>query len=108
MIPSDSKHTHVLWIESDLYFPPEILEKLILHDVDIVAPMIYMGGNFYDQWAYRDEKDQPWSHAPPYHKDYSPFSLIKMGSVGSCVLFKRAVIDSGITFKKQGPFFGKK
>ncbi|HRY91561.1 MAG TPA: glycosyltransferase, partial [Candidatus Gracilibacteria bacterium] len=104
MIPAKSAHQYILWMEPDLYFPPETISKLLSDNVDVVAPIIYLGGSFYDQWAFRDKKGKSWSCQPPFHKKFKPFTLIEMQSVGSCVLFKRSVLDSGIIFKDHGPF----
>lgn len=99
LIPPDSTHTHVLWLEADLCFPPELLHRLVSHEVDILAPMIYLGGVFYDTWGFRDLKGQKWNNLAPFHPDFRPFDLMEMGSVGSCVLFQREVLDAGIRFK---------
>jgi len=99
LIPSNLNHSHVLWLESDLCFPPELLKRLLAHNVDIVSPVIWLGGLFYDTWGFRDINGKKWSNNPPYHPEYRPMSLMEMGSVGSCVLFSREIFDKGIRFK---------
>ncbi|HEU4950724.1 MAG TPA: hypothetical protein VFT46_02175 [Holophagaceae bacterium] len=99
LIPADSTHTHVLWLEADLCFPPELVERLLSRQVDIVAPVIFLGGMFYDTWGFRDLEGRRWTNDAPYHPEYRPFDMMEMGSVGSCVLFRRAILDAGIRFK---------
>jgi hypothetical protein len=99
LVPRSSAHTHVLWLEADLCFPPELLRRLLAHEVDVVAPMIFLGGLFYDTWGFRDTAGVSWRNAPPFHPQYRPMSLIEMSSVGSCVLFRRAVLDAGVRMK---------
>ena len=99
LIPRDSQHTHVLWIEADLCFPPELLHRLLSRQVDVVAPVIWMGGFFYDGWGFRGLDGVRWRDRPPFHRDYKGMTLIEMQSVGSCVLFRRAVLDAGIRFR---------
>ncbi|HJV35057.1 hypothetical protein, partial [Geomonas sp.] len=99
LVPEDLDYSHLLWIESDLCFPPELLRRLLAHDVDVVAPMIWLGGLFYDTWGYRDIDGNPWTNHAPYHPDYVPMSLMEMGSVGSCVLFRRAILDAGVRYQ---------
>jgi len=99
LIPQDRPYTHVLWLESDLCFPPELAKRLLRCEVDIVAPMIWLGGLFYDTWGFRDINGQRWTNEAPYHPEYCPMSLIEMGSVGSCVLFRREILDAGVRFK---------
>lgn len=102
LIPADSQHTHVLWLEADLCFPPELLARLLAHGVDVVAPMIWLGGNFYDSWGFRNLDGTRWTARPTVYPDFVFQTLLEMGSVGSCVLFRRAVFDSGIRFR--GPY----
>lgn len=99
LVPDDSPHSHLLWMESDLCFPPEILRRLLAHQVDVVAPMVYLGGQFYDTWGFRGIDGKPWQNHPPYHSDYEPDTLMPMQSVGSCVLFSRRALDTGIRMK---------
>lgn len=98
-IASDSDHTHVLWLESDLCFPPEIVRRLAAHNADVVAPVIYLAGLFYDTWGFRSLDGASWNNRAPYHKDFRAFSLLPMQSVGSCVLFKRKILDAGIRMR---------
>lgn len=99
LIPADSEHTHVLWLESDLTFPSETARRLLAHQVDIVAPIIFLGGQFYDTWGFRDVDGQRWTNEAPYYPGYAPNRLMPMGSVGSCVLFRRAVFEAGIRMR---------
>lgn len=109
LVPESGPHTHVLWLETDLCFPPELLHRLLDHRVDIVAPMIFLGGLFYDTWGFRDLEGRSWRGEAPYHPSYRPMALMDMGSVGSCVLFRREILDAGIRFKgtyEQGLLVG--
>lgn len=99
LVPRSGAHTHVLWLEADLCFPSELLGRLLAHDVDVVAPIIFLGGLFYDTWGFRDLAGVSWQNSPPFHPNYRPMSLMEMGSVGSCVLFRRAVLDTGVRMK---------
>lgn len=102
LIPRGLNYTHVMWLESDLCFPLDLLTRLLSYDVDIIAPMIWIGGHFYDTWGFRDLRGRKWSNYPPYHPDYRSDSLLEMGSVGSCVLARRDILDAGIRFR--GPY----
>lgn len=99
LVPPTALHTHYLWLEADLCFPTELLARLLDRHVDIVAPMIFLGGSFYDTWGFRDASGRKWKNKAPYHPQYRPHALLEMGSVGSCVLFRRAVLEAGIRFK---------
>jgi hypothetical protein len=99
LIPKTGQHTHVLWLESDLCFPPETARRLIAHNVDVVAPVIFLGGQFYDTWGFRGLDGSRWANQAPYHADYRAASLLPMQSVGSCVLFSRSAFDTGIRMR---------
>lgn len=99
MVPAAGRHTHVLWLEADLCFPAELLRRLLAHEVDVVAPVVFLGGLFYDTWGFRDIAGRAWQNEPPFHRSYRAMELIEMGSVGSCVLFRRAVLDAGVRMK---------
>jgi hypothetical protein len=99
LIPADSVHTHVLWLEADLSFPSEVPARLLAHKVDIVSPVIFLGGQFYDTWGFRAIDGRRWENEAPYHPDYVAGRLLPMASVGSCVLFNRAILDAGIRMR---------
>ena len=99
LTPTEGNHTHFLWLEADLCFPAELLTRLVAHDVDVVAPIVWLGGLFYDTWGFRGTDGVKWTNGAPYHSDYRPWTLLEMNSVGSCVLFKREVLDAGIRFR---------
>jgi len=99
LVAQAGPHTHVLWLEADLCFPPELLQRLLSREVDVVAPVVFLGGLFYDIWGFRDLDGKRWTNEAPYHPDYQPMALMEMGSVGSCVLFRREVLDAGIRFR---------
>ncbi|HJV35055.1 hypothetical protein [Geomonas sp.] len=102
LIPDSLEYSHMLWLEADLCFPPELLRRLLQHRVDVVAPIIYLGGLFYDTWGFRGLDGVAWTNNTPYHSAYQPMGLMEMSSVGSCVLFRRAILDAGIRFR--GPY----
>lgn len=99
LVPASGDHTHLLWLESDLCFPAELLTRLLRHHCDVVAPIVYLGGYFYDTWGFRGVDGRRWQNKPPYHPDYQAHQLLPMQSVGSCVLFSRKLIDHGIRMK---------
>lgn len=92
-------YDYVLWCESDLSIPPDLVSQLVADAVDVVAPAIFLGGMFYDTWGFRGLDGRRFQNVMPYHSDYRPFGLIELASVGSTVLFRRAVLDTGLRFR---------
>jgi hypothetical protein len=95
--------THVLWCESDLALPHDLVEQLVADDVDIVAPAIFLGGWFYDTWGFRGLDGVRFANQAPHHADWDPHALVELSSVGSVVLFRREVFDAGVRFRGEYP-----
>jgi hypothetical protein len=88
-----------LFIEADLCFPFDLIDQLILKNLDITAPVVFLGAGFYDSWGFRklDGSKISWIgdvnvHTPP----------AELSSVGSCVLFRTEIFSRGVRFR--GPF----
>lgn len=95
----------VLWCESDLALPPDLVAQLVKATeepgVSIVAPAIFLGGMFYDTWGFRDLAGKRFENAAPFHPAFPPHGLMELASVGSCVLFPRALFDAGVRFRGE-------
>jgi hypothetical protein len=83
---------YVVFHESDLVSPVDIVERLIASDKCPVGawPVIQLNEKervFYDIWAYRDLKGRLFSDKPPYCEDYTPDKPFEVSSVGSVWMF---------------------
>jgi hypothetical protein len=89
----------ILWCESDLALPLDLIEQLVRDECDIVAPAIFLGGQFYDTWGFRGHDGVRFTNEAPYHALYQPHALVELKSVGSVVLFDREIFDFGVRFR---------
>ena len=89
----------LLWCESDLVLPNDLLEQLVPEPCDIVAPAIFLGSMFYDTWGFRGVDGVRFSNHAPYHGEFRHHALVPLSSVGSCVLFRRTLFDRGVRFR---------
>jgi len=96
-LPTDC--THVLWCESDLVIPFDLLDQLLADPADIVAPAIFLGTLFYDTWGFRGQDGIRFSNEAPYHREFRHQARVPLSSVGSCVLFRRELFDQGVRFR---------
>lgn len=86
-----------LWIESDLSFPCDLIELLMEPKRDIVAPIVMLGGHFYDSWGFRDLTGRRIATLTELQAlPRSVGELIELSSVGSCLLFRSALLTEGI------------
>jgi hypothetical protein len=94
--------THVLWLESDLTFPLDLLDRLVGRACDIVSPVVFLGGEFYDTWGFRDLDGNNINSVREATKGRTPFlSLVEVGSAGSCVLFRAEIFRQGVRFRGE-------
>ncbi|MDQ8159145.1 MAG: hypothetical protein P3C12_06955 [Gemmatimonadota bacterium] len=96
-LPTDC--THVLWCESDLTIPFDLLDQLLAEPADIVAPAIFLGTFFYDTWGFRGLDGARFTNEAPYHREFRHHARVPLSSVGSCVLFRRELFDQGVRFR---------
>jgi len=89
----------VLWCESDLVLPNDLLEQLLPEPCDIVAPAIFLGSMFYDTWGFRGLDGARFTNDAPFHPEFRHHALVPLSSVGSCVLFRREIFDRGVRFR---------
>ena len=89
----------ILWCESDLVLPNDLLEQLAAESCDIVAPAIFLGSLFYDTWGFRGVDGTRFANVQPYHPEFRHHALVPLSSVGSCVLFRREIFERGVRFR---------
>lgn len=92
-IPDDADA--LLYVESDLIWSPTdvlgLVERLC-EGVDIIAPMVWAGENFYDVFAYRALDGARFSPFPPFsHAIDRNKPINEIGSAGSCLVMRAQV-----------------
>lgn len=102
-IVKDQEVSHALYLQPDLITQPDLIDRLMANDKDVVAGMVWgahIDGTFYDTWGYRSKDsgcgwgqfDRTW-----YHQNVVK-GLVEVNNVGSCFLVKRCVLDAGARF----------
>jgi hypothetical protein len=87
--------THILYVESDLCFPLDTVDQLLGCECDIIAPLVLLGGVFYDSWGFRDLEGRKIYSLEAFPRQ----GPVELSSVGSCVLFRAEVFRAGIRFR---------
>lgn len=88
---SDAMSTHILWLDSDMMFPPDTLHRLLSHNVPVVAANYVTRQYPHKTVAYREIGD--WRSYVTHDDPDSP-SLIEVQAIGmGCMLTRMDVID---------------
>lgn len=86
---------YVLMLPVDIHFSPLLLRRLVAHQVDIVAPLTFRDGIFYDIWAF----SRHGSDLPPFPAwrtaEFCGLALLEMATIGGTALFKADVLRDG-------------
>ena len=117
------KPDYILWLESDILYDYDILERLIQKNKDLIAPLVLRKGSdkFYDIWAFRSgnkinennkRRDRGWlprgcfTVEYPYHECFNPDKPFEVDSCGSVLLIKSKVVIEGARFSKKESIVG--
>lgn len=87
----------VLYVESDLIWYAGTILALVSvmacnEHIDILAPLVFAGPNFYDVWGFRKDGER-FSPFPPYHACLVDAFCTPVDSVGSCLLMRGQVAN---------------
>jgi hypothetical protein len=90
--------THVLWLDADLCVPYDAVDILLARGKDLIAPLINLGGSFYDSFAFRDLNGDKIFGFNGIDMAALP-EPVELASAGGCVLMTSGVLASGIRFR---------
>jgi hypothetical protein len=96
---------YVLFLPSDIHYALDLLNKLVAHDKDIVAPFVYDAPQgrpvFFDTWAFvKDGKNFTKFSRANALVAYGPVP-IQMDTVGSTVLIRADVLRAGCRYTSE-------
>lgn len=95
---------YVLWLDSDMVFSPDILEKLIADDKDMVSGLYFRRTSPYTPVIFKDSKLEDGRLVWTDYTDYPKDELFKVAGAGfGCVLMKTDMIFDMIG--KYGDWF---
>jgi GT2 family glycosyltransferase len=87
-----------MFLPSDIEYEPDMLGRLVAHDVDVVAPLVWENDFFYDTWAFMKD-GLSW---PKFGRDKQlGDQLILMDSIGGTMLSKAAVLEAGVRYTED-------
>jgi len=95
--------THVLFLPDDIDYDADLLERLLAHNVDLVAPLVW--GDwfgtpyFYDTWAFRRQGGNFYNFSQAWARQNLGDALIDMESVGGTVLMRSTLIAAGCRYR---------
>lgn len=92
---------YVLFVPFDIEYGPQLLRRLMAHQVDMVSPLTWMGGIFYDTWAltkggsHWHNFDRAWADANLGRE------LIELDTVGGTCLMRVEVLRDGCRYTAE-------
>ena len=95
--------THVLFLPDDIDYDADLLQRLLAHDVDLVAPLVW--GDwfgtpyFYDTWAFRRQGGNFYNFSQAWARQNLGDALLDMESVGGTVLMRSTLIAAGCRYR---------
>lgn len=86
----------VLFVPCDIVYQPDLLKRLAAHQVDAVAPMVWMGNAFYDIWAFQRNGvnfcGMTKDNAAVMH------GLLELDTIGGTMLIDADVLRAGVRY----------
>jgi len=91
--------SHVMFVPSDVHYEPDMLDRLMVHDLDIVAPFFWGPGGtwFYDTWGFSRGGAQFGNFSRSELPAYGD-KPIQMDTVGGVILMRAGVLRAGVRY----------
>jgi FkbM family methyltransferase len=80
-----NKPEFIIFIESDLCFPFDLISNLRKKCIGVIAPVVWLGNKFYDTWAYT-QNGQPITSEKVIQADFDDDQ--KLDAAGSVLMMK--------------------
>lgn len=88
----------VLFLPCDIYYHPDLLRRLLAHQLPVVAPFVFQDDRFYDVWAFsRNGKDFRHFRRHDTAQFYGT-DPIQLDTIGGVMLIDRAVLRAGCRY----------
>lgn len=97
--------THVLFLPDDITYQPDLLNRLLAHNVDAVAPLVWgdWGDNpyFYDTWAFSRNGQCFTNFNRTWARQHLGERLLEMETIGGTMLFRSVLLQAGCWYTPQ-------
>lgn len=96
---------YVLFLPCDIAYSPDLLNRLLAHSKDIIAPAVWVWNGdrhvFYDTWGHtKDRKSVGHLTSYEYAARYGS-APIQMDTVGGTVLIRADVLRAGVRYSPE-------
>lgn len=93
---------HVLFLPFDVEIRPDLAIRLMAHEADLVSPMTWRNGMFYDTWACTPAEGEQWVNFPKaWAERHWKGKLLPMHTIGGTILIKVDVLKDGVRYTEE-------
>jgi glycosyltransferase involved in cell wall biosynthesis len=92
---------YVLFTPSDVCFAPDTLARLLAHGKDMVSPMFWRNGIYYDTWASIYQGNNFTNFTKAWAQERFQGELLEMDSIGGMMLMCADVLRSGCRYTTE-------
>lgn len=89
---------YVLFLPFDIRYEPDMLQRLLAHDVDMVSPLVFQGPVFYDIWAF----SRAGAYFVNFGRDHAARhfgdALMEMDTIGGTLLMRSEIVARGVRY----------
>jgi glycosyltransferase involved in cell wall biosynthesis len=91
----------VLFLPFDIVYQPDLLQRLVAHDVDMVSPFVWQGAIFYDIWAFRRAGSYFVNFDRGHAERHMGTELMDMDSIGGTMLMRAEIVARGCRYTAE-------
>lgn len=89
---------YVMFIPSDVEYEPDLLTRLLARDKDMIAPMFWRWGIFYDIWGFIRDGQPFTSQRREWYTIELGDEPVQMDTVGGCILMRAEIVTAGCRY----------
>lgn len=93
---------YVFFVPFDIEWSPDVIARLARHDEDMVSPLTFCDGRFFDTWALIQKDGSTWGNfTKAWAEQEFAGRLMEMQAIGGTVLMRVEVLRAGCRYTED-------